>query len=87
MTDKFLKMLESPEASARYEACEELRVATALTDADGVCEVNPSRTANAVGVFQANICQDGRYALFGPTHAIGLPVVIYGSDVRYFPPP
>ena len=44
------------------------------------CSVNPMPVPVEPGVFHAAICQAGRYALFGPTHAIALPEVIYGSD-------
>jgi hypothetical protein len=52
------------------------------------CSVNPTPVPVEAGVFQAAICQTGRYALFGPTYGIALPLVFSGSDaVNEFPPP
>ncbi len=55
--------------------------------ADFGCPESLLRSAPEVGVFETAICQSGRYALFGPTHAIALPVVFYGSDASEVPPP
>jgi hypothetical protein len=52
------------------------------------CSVNPTPVPVEAGVFQAAICQAGRYALFGPTYGIALPLVFYGSDAASeLPPP
>jgi len=52
------------------------------------CSVNPIPVPVEAGLFHAAICQDGRYALFGPTRSIALPLVSYGSDApSEFPPP
>lgn len=39
------------------------------------CSNQPAPAALAEGVFQAAICQDGRYALLGPTYSLALPVI------------
>jgi hypothetical protein len=38
------------------------------------------------GVFRAALCQAGRYALFGPTHAVAMPFVSFESDAGGSPP-
>lgn len=58
----------------------------AWVGADTGCPVVATPPILEPGVFQTAICQDGRYALFGPTHGIALPQVYYGSDSGDVPP-
>jgi hypothetical protein len=47
---------------------------------EDTCSASPTPVPIEPGIFRTTICQSGRYALFGPTHAIALPQVPYGSD-------
>jgi hypothetical protein len=44
-------------------------------EAGSGCPNLPAPAALAEGVFQAAICQDGRYALLGPTYSLALPAI------------
>ena len=54
---------------------------------EDTCSASPTPVPIEPGIFRATICQSGRYALFGPTHAIALPQVSYGSDTSEVIPP
>jgi hypothetical protein len=51
------------------------------------CSISPTPVHVEPGLIHAVICQSGRYALFGPTHAVALPYVSFGSYTGGSPPP
>ncbi len=59
----------------------------AWVKAEDTCSASPTPVPIEPGIFRTTVCQSGRYALFGPTHAIALPQVSYGSDTSEGIPP
>lgn len=54
---------------------------------EDTCSASPTPVPIEPGIFRTTVCQSGRYALFGATHAIALPLVPYGSDPSEVLPP
>ena len=56
----------------------------AWVEADAGCPAGATPPILEPGVFQTAICQDGRYALFGPTHGIALPAGLLRVGCKRF---